>query len=90
MNKISEELEEMIVEEAKMFLVENTTIRKLALKEGISKSALFHRLNNLLPNIDYNLYLEVRKVLEKNKQERSMRGGKTTREMWQKIKENNM
>lgn len=90
MNKVSKELEELITEEAKKFLIGNTTIRKLALKEGVSKSALFHRLNKLLPNIDYCLYLEVRKVLEKNKQERSKRGGKTTREKWQKIKENNM
>lgn len=88
MKKFKKDLESVIVEEAKIFIKENLTVRKLAEKEGISKSAVFYRLNKILPKIDYQLYIQARKVFDKNKLERTIRGGNMTKLRWASLKKN--
>lgn len=71
--------EEEIKMQADAFVDENLTIRKLAKKFCISKSAMHYRLTKKLCEIDYARYLQVRHLLEKNKAERYYRGGQATK-----------
>ena len=68
-----------------VYMIENSaTLRATAKEYGISKSTVHKDLTEKLPQFNYILYLEVRKVLEKNKMERHIRGGMATREKFKK------
>lgn len=63
-----------------IYLVENNlTVRAVAKKFGISKSTVHKDITQILRRVDQKLYEEVKLVLEKNKQERHLRGGEATR-----------
>jgi putative DeoR family transcriptional regulator (stage III sporulation protein D) len=55
------------------------TVRAAAGKFGISKSTVHKDLSQRLEQYDHSLYIQVRQVLELNKQERHIRGGMATR-----------
>ena len=60
------------------------TVRCAAQHFGISKSTVHKDLQQRLPYYNQNLYLQVRKILEQNKQERHIRGGMATRQKYRK------
>ena len=60
------------------------TVRAAAKVYGISKSTVHKDVTERLEEIDYNLYLKVRDVLEKNKEERHIRGGEATKQKYKK------
>ena len=62
------------------------TVRAAAAHFGISKSTVHKDLAQKLPYTDQTLYLQVRRVLDKNKQERHIRGGLATREKYRNRK----
>ena len=68
-----------IIEEAKEFIKEKSTIRKVAGKLKTSKSTLHKHLTVDLPDISYPDYVEVRKIIDLNKAERHIRGGMATK-----------
>ena len=55
------------------------TVRAAAKHFGISKSTVHNALTQRLRLCNYPLYVQVRRVLDKNKQERHIRGGMATR-----------
>ena len=66
--------------ELAVYIIENgATVRSAASHFGISKSTVHKDLQFRLPKCNRNLYLQVRQVLDKNKQERHIRGGLATR-----------
>lgn len=65
-----------------------STVRKAAKVFGISKSTAHKDLTIKLREIDKILYYKVAKVLQKNKQERHIRGGNATKEKYLHIKNN--
>ena len=57
-----------------LYIVENnTTVRATALRYGISKSTVHKDVTQNLKQINKSLYLDVKSVLEKNKEERQWR-----------------
>lgn len=65
------------------YMVENNlTVRAVAQKFGISKSTVHKDVTQTLKRTNIKLYEEVKKVLEKNKQERHLRGGEATRQKY--------
>lgn len=66
----------------------NATVRLAAKKYGISKSTVHKDVSDRLKNINPSLYKEVRKVLDINKEERHIRGGKATKEKYSKLSNN--
>lgn len=65
------------------YLVENNlTVRAVAQKFGISKSTVHKDVTQTLKRTNIKLYEEVKAVLEKNKQERHIRGGEATRKKY--------
>jgi len=62
------------------YLVENqATVRSAAQVFGISKSTVHKDVTQTLKSVNHSLYHEVQKLLNKNKQERHLRGGEATR-----------
>lgn len=53
----------------------SATVRQTAKRFGVSKSTVWKYLTELLPEVDSDMYVEVRKVLDNNKSIRAHRGG---------------
>ncbi len=66
-----------------LYIVENNaTVRATATRFGISKSTVHKDVTVTLKNINKSLYLDVKSVLEKNKEERHIRGGEATKKKY--------
>ncbi len=64
----------------------NATVRAAAKRFGISKSTVHKDVSEKLPKIQPQLYAEVKKILEKNKSERHIRGGLATKKKYEDMK----
>ncbi len=72
--------------ELAVYMIETgSTVRSTADKFGISKSTVHKDLQNRLPQCNKTLYLQVRDVLERNKQERHIRGGMATKRKFENM-----
>lgn len=60
----------------------NATVRSAAKEFGISKSTVHQDITTKLKQADLRLYEKVKQVLDKNKQERHLRGGQATKEKY--------
>lgn len=70
-----------------IYIIDNKcTIRECAKEFDISKSTVHNDLSKKLKNINKFLYVQVYKVLDKNLQERSMRGGMATKLKYLRLK----
>ena len=70
--------------ELAVYMIETgATVRNTAHKFGISKSTVHKDLQTRLPRCNRILYNQVRTVLEKNKNERHIRGGMATKRKFQ-------
>lgn len=67
----------------------NTTVRAAAKHYGISKSTVHKDITDKLKDCNYPLYCDVKAVLEQNKAERHIRGGKATKEKYRILTESN-
>ena len=62
------------------YLVENeSTVRAVAKKFGISKSTVHKDVTQTLKKVNVALYKDVKRIVDKNKKERHLRGGEATR-----------
>lgn len=72
------------------YIVENnTTVRATANRFGISKSTVYKDVSQTLKNVNKSLYLDVKSVLKKNKDERHIRGGEATKKKYSEAKSKN-
>ena len=67
----------------------NSTIRKCAEVFGISKSTVHNDLSKKLRNTNRFLCFQVYKILNKNKEDRHLRGGNATRLKYLKLNRDN-
>lgn len=68
------------------FIVENNaTVRSAARQFGISKSTVHQDITVKLEKANKALYEEVKTVLDKNKQERHIRGGEATKKKYSEL-----
>ena len=67
---------------ARYLIANGATVRAAARQFGISKSTVHKDLTQRLPALNRSLYLQVKQVLEKNREERHIRGGQATREKY--------
>ncbi|MBR5310329.1 MAG: sporulation transcriptional regulator SpoIIID [Oscillospiraceae bacterium] len=77
--------EERTVLAAEYIIEKGATVRAAAKKFGVSKSTVHKDVSERLLKINPKLYEEVRAVLDKNKQERHLRGGEATKEKYAKL-----
>lgn len=70
-----------------MYIIENeATVRQTAVVFGISKSTVHQDITARLEKINPALYKQVKIVLDKNKQERHIRGGMATKLKYRMMK----
>ena len=75
-------IEERVCALAEYIIENDATVRTAAHRFGISKSTVHMDITSRLAHIDAALYRDVRKVLEKNKAERHLRGGEATKKKY--------
>ena len=85
---MKEALEDRAIKLAEYITENKTTVRKAAKEFGISKSTVHKDVTQTLKSINKSLYLDVKSVLEKNKQERHLRGGEATRKKYHNEEDN--
>jgi putative DeoR family transcriptional regulator (stage III sporulation protein D) len=79
---MSETLEQRACQLAVYIIETGATVRVAAKHFQISKSTVHKDLSQRLPKYNQLLYTQVREILEKNKQERHIRGGLATRKKY--------
>lgn len=79
-------IEERACQVAVYIIATGATVRTAAKHFGISKSTVHKDLSERLPGYNRSLYDQVRKILDKNKAQRHIRGGMATREKYRKRK----
>jgi putative DeoR family transcriptional regulator (stage III sporulation protein D) len=80
---MADTIEQRVCELA-VYIIENgATVRSTASHFGISKSTVHKDLQVRLPKCNRSLYIQVRQVLDRNKQERHIRGGLATKNKYQ-------
>ncbi len=75
-------IEERAVEIATYIIETSATVRQTARKFGISKSTVHKDCTDRMVQINPTLAMQVREVLDTNKQERHIRGGLATKEKY--------
>lgn len=63
-------------------VAKQATVRSAAQVFGVSKSTVHKDVTETLKSVNKGLYLEVQKLLLKNKQERHLRGGAATKQKY--------
>ena len=76
-------LEERACQLAVYMIETGATVRATARQFGISKSTVHKTLTQRLPQCNPILYTQVRAILDKNKQERHIRGGMATKRKYE-------
>ena len=72
-------IEERVLEVAKYIIESKSTIRKTAKVFGVSKSTIHKDMTERLPKLNPQIAREAKSVLELNKAERHIRGGRATK-----------
>ena len=72
-------IEERVLEVANYIIDSKATIRKTAKAFGVSKSTIHKDMTERLPKINPNIAKEAKFILDLNKAERHIRGGKATK-----------
>ena len=78
LDKLRDYIEERILETAQYIIEHGATVRDAAHVFSISKSTVHKDMADRLRGINPHLAAEVRKVLDLNKAERHIRGGRAT------------
>lgn len=72
-------IEERVLEVARYIIESKATIRKTAKVFGVSKSTIHKDMTERLPKINPQIATEAKTVLDLNKAERHIRGGRATK-----------
>ena len=87
MQTVKERIEQRTLDEANYIIANKTTVRSTAQAyDKVSKSTVHKDLTERLEDISKSLYDEVQMILNKNKEERAMRGGMSTRQKYLDMK----
>lgn len=71
-------IEKRALEIAQYIIETGATVREAAKTHKVSKSTVHKDMSERLPRINAQMYRQVKRILEKNKAERHIRGGKAT------------
>ncbi|AVP55541.1 sporulation transcriptional regulator SpoIIID [Clostridium tetani] len=78
-------IEERVLEVANYIISSKATIRKTAKVFGVSKSTVHKDMTERLPKINPQIAKEAKNILDFNKSERHIRGGKATKMKYKAI-----
>lgn len=80
-----EDINARVIAEAKFIIKTRLATRAVANEFGVSRTTICNDLTIRLKEIDPILYSEVNKIIQTNKQERSSRGGQSTKNKFKKL-----
>ncbi|QCX33374.1 sporulation transcriptional regulator SpoIIID [Caloramator sp. E03] len=80
-------IEERVLEVANYIIDSKSTIRKTAKMFGVSKSTIHKDITERLPKINPQIAKEAKKILDINKAERHIRGGRATKMKYKSVNE---
>ena len=80
-----ENIEERVLDIAGYIIEHDATVRNAARVFDVSKSTVHFDMTKRLPAIDGERYKKVKGILEKNREERHIRGGEMTRQKYSKM-----
>ena len=72
-----------VIQMAQLMLEGKRTVREVAKLIGYCKSTVHHDLTTKLEELDFDLYVQVKELLEYHKKIRHLRGGEATRMKYQ-------
>ncbi len=75
-------IEQRVVDFANFIIDNEATVRSTAKHFNISKSTVHKDVTQRLKHINLSLYSEVKKILDKNKAQRHIRGGLATKKKY--------
>ncbi|MDU1413060.1 MAG: sporulation transcriptional regulator SpoIIID [Clostridium sp.] len=78
-------IEDRVLEVAKYIIESEATIRKTASVFGVSKSTIHKDMTERLPKINAQIAEEAKNILDLNKAERHIRGGRATKMKYKTI-----
>ena len=81
-----ESIVERVRETAAYIIERGATVRKAAQAMGVSKSTVHTDMTVRLKMLDISAYRSVKAILDKNREERHIRGGESTREKYCKMR----
>ncbi len=76
-----------VLEISDYILKTEATVRQVARNFGVSKSTVHKDVTERLPQINRHLALQIKRILDKNKAERHLRGGEATRRKYLSLRE---
>lgn len=76
---MKDHIQKRVLEIGDYILATKTTVRQAARVFGVSKSTVHKDMAERLPEINPELFEEIKKILELNKAERHIRGGEATK-----------
>lgn len=79
---MTEELQRRVLSVAEHINKTHDTIRKTALLYGCSKSTIHNDVSIKLKRIDYDLYEQIKNILNENFAEKHIRGGEATKKKY--------
>ena len=79
-------IKERIMETAAYIIEHKATVRAAAKVMGVSKSTVHTDMSLRLAEIDRGSYKAVKAILDKNREERHIRGGEKTREKYRNLR----
>ena len=82
-----EEVRLRVMQAAEHILETGATVRACAGKFGVSKTTIHKDMRERLPKMDADLSRRVYAVLQRNLQERHLRGGEATRRKYSELRE---
>lgn len=80
-------IEERVLEAARYIIESRATIRNAARVFGVSKSTIHKDMTERLPKINPQIAKEAKEILDLNKAERHIRGGKATKMKYKTVNE---
>ncbi|MBP5404386.1 MAG: sporulation transcriptional regulator SpoIIID [Clostridia bacterium] len=81
-----ENIKERVMDIAQYIVLHGATVRKAASVFDVSKSTVHSDMTTRLKRMDVGLYKKVKVVLDKNREERHIRGGEMTRQKYTKMR----
>lgn len=85
---MKESVKRRALREAMYVVTNKSTVRQTAEVFEVSKSTVHKDITERLEQVNYSLAKEVRKVLDKNKRERHIRGGLATKKKYCELRRN--
>ncbi len=79
-------IKERVLKTAEFIVEKQATVRSAAQAMGVSKSTVHSDMTVRLPYLNAGTYKDVKAILDKNKEERHIRGGEKTRQKYSKMR----